>query len=41
MSRRQQLWKLARTCLAKLIELLLRLEKEVRDLRALGIRLEE
>src|SRR5664280_1352437 len=33
MSRRQQLWKLARTCLAKLIELLLRLEKEVRDLR--------
>jgi transposase len=33
MSRRQQLWKLARTCLAKLIDLLLRLEKEVRDLR--------
>jgi transposase len=33
MSRRQQLWKLARTCLAKLIDLLLGLEKEVRDLR--------
>jgi transposase len=33
MSRRQQLWKLARTCLTKLIDLLLRLEREVRDLR--------
>jgi transposase len=33
MSRRQQLLTLARTCLAKLIDLLLRLEKEVRDLR--------
>jgi transposase len=33
MSRRQQLFNLARTCLGKLIELLLRLEKEVRELR--------
>jgi transposase len=33
MRRRQQLWKLARTCLSALIDLLLRLEAEVRDLR--------
>lgn len=33
MSRRRQLWKLARTCLSALIELLLRLEAEVRALR--------
>ena len=33
MNRRQQLLKLAWTCLAKLIDLLLGLEKEVRDLR--------
>ena len=33
LSRRQQLFKLARTGLAKLIDLLLRLETEVRQLR--------
>ena len=33
LSRRQQLFKLARTGLAKLIDLLLRLEAEVRQLR--------
>ena len=33
MRRRQQLWKLARTCLNALIDLLLRLEGEVRELR--------
>ena len=33
MSRRQQLFKLARTCLGKLIDLLLRLEAEVYELR--------
>jgi transposase len=34
MRRRRQLWKLARTCLSALIELLLRLEAEVRALRS-------
>lgn len=33
MSRRQQLLKLARTCLGRFIDLLLRLENEVRELR--------
>jgi transposase len=33
MNRRQQLFKLARTCLGPLIDLLLRLEEEVRELR--------
>jgi len=33
MSRRQQLFKMSRTCLAVLIDLLLRLEAQVRELR--------
>jgi hypothetical protein len=33
MKRRRQLWQLARTCLSAVVELLLRLEAEVRALR--------